>query len=102
MNCEHRPFAKLALDFQQAAMMIDDVLDDGEPEAGAAQRARPRRVDAVETLGEAREMVARDPLALVADRDRERRRALGRLRYLDGDRGAGAGVFDGIVDQVLE
>ena len=50
-------------------MAVDDVLDDGEAEAGAAELARARGVDAVETLGESRQMGGRNAVALVADGD---------------------------------
>ena len=51
-------------------MAVDDVLDDGEAEAGAADGARARRVDPVEALGQARQMHARNPWAVVAHRER--------------------------------
>src|SRR5665213_990186 len=62
---EDRALARLALDLEQAAMMADDVLDDGEAEPGAAELARARGVDAVKALGEAGNVLARDAAAVV-------------------------------------
>src|SRR5262245_7110097 len=67
---EGRALAVLAVDGERAAVAVDDVLDDREPEPGAAECARAPGVDAVEALGEARQVLARDALALVGDRDR--------------------------------
>ena len=50
-------------------MAVDDVLDDGEAEARAAELARARGVDAIEALGEPRQMGGRNAVALVADGD---------------------------------
>ena len=41
-------------------MAVEDVLDDGEPEPGAALLAARGDVDAVEALGEPRQMLGRD------------------------------------------
>jgi len=62
---EHRAGAEGALDVEKTAMAVEDVLDDREPEPGAAHFARPRGVDAVEPLGQSRQMLAGDALALV-------------------------------------
>src|SRR3546814_20076397 len=64
-------FVGAAFDLEHAAVAIDDVLDDRESQAGAAEAARPPAVDAVEPLGEARDMLALDPLALVGHRHLE-------------------------------
>lgn len=45
-----------ALDPQAAAVAVDDVLDDREPQPGAAHLARAVAVDAIETLGQTRDM----------------------------------------------
>src|SRR5258708_37402109 len=66
---EGRALAGRALDVEAAAVAVDHVLDDGEAEAGAAQLARARGVDAVEALGEPRQMVGGNAVALVADGD---------------------------------
>src|SRR5215468_186894 len=104
-----------ALDLEGAAVAVEDVLDDGETESGAAQLARAGRVDPVEPLRQAREVLARDTLAAVHHGDGDRRTIEEPRRTLLGDRPlwgrihrpAGdadgrsrAAVFDGIVDQV--
>ena len=50
------PWPQRALDVELAAVGLHDVLDDGEAEAGAAELARARLVDAVEALGEPRQV----------------------------------------------
>jgi hypothetical protein len=49
---------------------VDDVLDDGEAEAGAAGRPRTAAVHPVEALGQARDVLARDARAVVGDGQR--------------------------------
>ena len=68
------PDAELALDVDLAAVVLDDVPDDGEAEPGAAGRARASLVDAVEALEDPRHLVGRDADALVGDGDRDRGR----------------------------
>src|SRR5579885_1739385 len=80
MDGEDRALAELAVDVERATMVVDDVLDDGEAEAGAAQFARAPGIDAVEALGEPRQMLARDALAVIAHADGERRRTIARPR----------------------
>ena len=60
--------AEAAVDGDAAAVGLGDVLDDGEAEAGAAELAAARLVDAVEALEEPRQVLARDAAALVARR----------------------------------
>ena len=68
--CSHtvkiEPIADRAGDLEPAAMAVEDVLDDREAEPGAAQFARAGGVDAVEALGQARQVLAGNALALVA------------------------------------
>src|SRR5262245_42774571 len=66
---ERRAAADLAVDRQRAAMAVDDVLDDGEAQPGSAELTRAAGVDAVEPLGQARQVLARDAVALVRDAD---------------------------------
>src|SRR5690242_11906163 len=73
---EDGALALLALDVERTAMVADDMLDDGEAEPGAAQLARAGGIDAVEALGQPRQVLARDALAVVAHGDGKRRRAL--------------------------
>src|SRR3546814_9554213 len=62
---------RLRVDHQPAAMAVDDVLDDGEPQPGAAEVAAAGGIDPVEPFGQARQVLARDALAMVADRSEE-------------------------------
>src|SRR5688572_11187057 len=64
-----RALTLLADDLEPAAVAQRDMLGDGEAEPGAADRAAAARVDAVEALGEAGQMLGRDALALVDDAD---------------------------------
>ena len=57
---ERRPFSGLAGDVEFATVALDHVLNDRQAEAGAARLARAAAIDAVETLGQAREMFACD------------------------------------------
>ena len=50
-------------------MTGDDVLDDGQPQAGAARRARLLGVRPIEAFGQARQVDRIDALAEVAHRD---------------------------------
>src|SRR5690349_16143484 len=57
----------LAADVEPTAMALDDVLDDRQTEAGAADPAAARRIDPIEALGQPRNMLGGDALALVGD-----------------------------------
>jgi hypothetical protein len=70
----------------------------GQAEAGAALRAAAAGVDPVEAFGEPRDMLGRDPLALVGDGQHDL--LVGQLRP-HRDR-AGAAVADGVADEVVE
>ena len=59
--------AGLGLDLDLPAVALHHVLDDGQAQAGAAGLARSAGVDAVEALGQARQVLARDARAAVAD-----------------------------------
>ena len=74
------------------------MLGDREAEAGAAQLAAARLVDAIKALEEARQVLSGNAGAVVAhvDLDPPRRPRAPRLTSLP------AGVFDGVVDQTLE
>src|SRR5262249_36601658 len=52
--------AEFALDRELAAVSEDEVLDDGQAEAGAAELAGARLVDAIEPLGQARQVRRRN------------------------------------------
>ena len=67
------PRAELAVDAQPPAVALDDMLDDREAKPGAAERAAAAGIDAVETLGDPRDVLGRDALALVGDRQVQHR-----------------------------
>ena len=52
-------------------MALDDVLDDGEAQPGAARRLAAARVGAIEPAGQQRQVFGRDALALVGDLDHD-------------------------------
>src|ERR1700741_3618959 len=62
-----------ALDQEAALMAVDDVLDDGEAEPGAAPLPAALHVHAIEALGQARHRGLGDALAVVADAGDEHR-----------------------------
>jgi hypothetical protein len=55
VNREDGALAEFAVDVDRAAVVADDVFDNGEAEAGSPQLARAGRIDAVEPLGQAGE-----------------------------------------------
>ena len=72
-------------------MVIDDVFDDRHSETGPAHIARAPLVDAVETLGQPRQVLGRDRAAVTQDRRaphhrRQRAAAAGGHRYRLGRR----------------
>ena len=86
-------------------MAVEDVLDDGEPEASAALLAARGDVDAVEALSEPRQMLRRDPWSLIDHRDgitsglpADRRRLLG----LQANLGAFCAIAQRVLHEVLE
>src|SRR5215469_12366979 len=100
--------AHLAVDLESAAVAADDVLDDGKPEARTPEITGAGRIHPVEALGQPRQMLTRDAFPLIDDSDRHRgsrrrhrrRRFAGPGEHPDG--AAGAAIFQGVVDQVLE
>src|SRR5258707_869889 len=95
------PDPDCAPDLKRPFVALDDMLDDREPEPGAAGFAAARRVDAVETLGQTRQMLARDAGAEVGDGDDDPAAVLfGRDR--DPRSGPVAAVAQGIADEVVE
>jgi hypothetical protein len=63
------PVPGAALHPNLAALRLDDMLDDGEPEAGAALLARPRLVHPVEALENPRLGLRGQPRAVVTHAD---------------------------------
>src|SRR5689334_25449562 len=75
------------------------VLDDSEAESGAAGLARAAAIDAIEALGEPRDMLRRDAEAGVLDAEKGTVVAVAPAeRHL----AAGRRVADGVADQVAE
>ena len=64
-------FTQAALHRDLAAVGLGDVLDDGEPQAGAAERPAASLVNAVKTLEQARQVLLldSDPVVLHAELD---------------------------------
>ena len=81
---------------QFAAVTVQDVLDDREPETGAAEFAAARRVDSVEPLGQPRQMVRCDAVATIGDGNpyqpaaRNQQVVRGVLRLAGGERDGGS------------
>src|ERR1039457_7216795 len=67
---DRRAFMHLALDPQHATVQLHDVLDDRQAQAGAAELARAGPIDAIESLGQARDIGGRTPLACTRDDQR--------------------------------
>ena len=59
--------AQAAFDAQAALMKLEDVFDDREAETGAAEFARARAIDAIEALGQPRDIGGRNAFAGVSD-----------------------------------
>src|SRR6266849_5409492 len=91
--------ADFAFDPDAAAVHFDDVLGDGEAEAGAAEFAGARGVDAVEALEDARLVGGGDADAGIGDGEDD----FGVAGFgADGDFAAREGVLRGVVEQVLQ
>ena len=67
MYGEGASLADLAFDGQAATVPVDDVLDDGKPQPGAAERAAARRIDPVEALRQPGQMGPGDAFAAVGN-----------------------------------
>src|SRR5690348_17104242 len=67
-----RAASRLAVDVQLAPVGDDEVLDDRQPEAGAAELPRAGPVDPVEALGDARQVGPRDADAGVGHAELDR------------------------------
>ena len=59
--------AKGAADVERAAVTLDDMLHDREAQSSAAGSTAARGVHAIETLGDPRQVFARDPCSMVRD-----------------------------------
>ena len=68
---ECRSLANHRIDLQIRLMTVEDVLDDREPQSRAAGIAAVGCVHAVEPLGQARQVLGRDPWSVVRYRNRD-------------------------------
>ena len=66
------PLPGSLVDVELRLVAQQHVLDDREAEAGAARRARPAAIDAIEALGQPRDVLRRDADAGVGDAERAR------------------------------
>src|SRR2546423_3178933 len=92
-------------DVELAAMAVEDVLDDGEPQTGAALLPARRHADPIEPLGEAGQMLGSDAGSVIRHRGDEAGRApaAGRLaRDRNIDASARLSVLDGVLHPGLE
>jgi len=62
---ERTAFALVAFDLQAATMPVDDVLDDGQTQAGTAETARPGLVNSVKPLCQPGNLILRNPFAKI-------------------------------------
>src|SRR6185312_786229 len=99
MAGEGAALADDALHLELAAVPLQDVLDDGEPESGPAGGARAARIDAIEALREARNVLGRYADAGVGYGEMATV-LIHPPAHLDGT--FRRGVFGGVVDQVGE
>src|SRR5215831_17889742 len=100
-----RPLSDARGNVQFATMPVEDVLDDGEPQAGAPFLAACRHADAIEPLGQPGQVLWRDARAVVRHAGDEMRRAATARRLApNADHYAPAvpAVLDGVLHQVLE
>src|ERR1700728_3164105 len=80
-----RTDAERARNLEPPAVAVEDVLDDRQTEPGAPKLARTGGVDAVEPLGQPRQMIAWNAVAAVGDGDPHERASP--ARPLGGARG---------------
>src|SRR2546426_10511094 len=66
---EGRSCTQSALDAQASAVPIENMLDQRETEACSSHRAALFHVDAIEALGQARQVLGSDTGSIVADRN---------------------------------
>src|SRR3954468_10463403 len=96
---ERRSAALVGDDGDAAAVVVGDVADDGEAEAGAARVSGTGAVDAVEPLEDAVEVARRDADAVVAHVELPPAVVFAHLAL---HRRAGVGVLHRVLDQVVQ
>src|SRR5215211_8149568 len=99
---EGRTLARRALDGEPRLVARQDVLDDGETEAGSPLGPALRHVDAVEPLGQARQVLRRDAGAEIPYTDDCLGRTPAAGADADLDPLAGGAVFQRVLHEVLE
>ena len=68
---EDASLSKLALDRDTPAMLLDDLLGDGEPETGVPPGIRPGGIDAIESFEQSWEVIRGDPNSRVGHANKE-------------------------------
>src|SRR5262249_42529330 len=93
-----------AVDREPALVARQDMLDDGEAEAGSALGAALRHIDAVEPFGQPRQVLGRDAGPEIADADSGLRVPAGCRLAPEGDLDplAGRAVFQRVLHKILE
>ena len=81
-------------------MRFGYALHDGQPETGPARRASTRGIDPVEAVEDARQVLGRDPDAVVGNGQGDDARA--QQAHLGGDVAPGRRVADAVLHQVLD
>src|SRR5690349_10967200 len=99
MRAEAASPRRLARDLQRGAVAIQRVLHDREPQARAAALARAPPVDAIETLGEPRDVLRGDADARVLDIES---RPLFRLAPAQRDRTVLRRIPDRVAHEIAE
>src|SRR5262245_16741572 len=102
---ERRPLSDARCDVQFATVPVEDVLDNGEPQTGAAFLTARRHANAIESLGEPGQVLWRDARPVVRHGGNEAGRAATTCRLApNADLYAPAvpAVLDGVLHQVLE
>src|SRR5258706_5647071 len=96
---ESAALARIALDVERCLVPAQHVLDDREPEPGAAGGARAAAIDAVKTLGQPRNVLGRDADARI---DHGEFRLVGRGAPGDAHLAAVGRVANGVGHQVAK
>src|SRR5258706_8066603 len=96
-DAESAAFAELRLQLDAAAVRLDDLLGDGQPQAGALGLAREQVVAAVEALEDPLAVLGADAGAVVLDFDGD---APSRAARAHPDALLFASVLDGVVQEV--
>ena len=81
-------------------MPFYNMFHDGKAKARSARFPAARRIDSIEALGQARQMVGGNAIALIANGELHPR-SIGPHRYLDRPRNVVAAVTDRIADEIV-